>query len=234
VTQRGAIAFIFARGGSKGIPRKNLRPLAGKPLIAHAIAAAWSAPSIGRVVVSTDDPEIAAAAVAHGAEAPFLRPPELAGDDAPERLAWRHAIAEVRREAGDAAFDLFVSVPTVCPLRTGDDVERCIGRYRRGDADLVLTIAPARANPYYTMVELDADEVPHLVKQPPAALHARQGAPKVFEIVAGCYVASPDFVMASSSVWDGRVRTIELPPERAVDIDTEIDFALAEILMARR
>jgi N-acylneuraminate cytidylyltransferase len=222
-----ATAFVFARGGSKGVPRKNLRPLAGKPLIAHAIAAAKEAPSIARVVVSTDDPEIARVAVEHGAEAPFLRPAALAGDGTPEWLAWRHAIEQVRPA-------LFVSVPTVCPLRTGEDVERCIARHRQGDADLVLTVTPARANPYYTMVEIGADGAPHLVKQPPQALHGRQAAPPVFEIVAGCYVAAPDFVMEHAGIWDGRVRTVTLPAERAVDIDTEVDFALAELLMTRR
>lgn len=228
-----AVAFIFARGGSKGVPRKNLRPLAGKPLIAHAIAAAQAAPSVRRIVVSTDDPEIAAAAVAHGAEVPFLRPAELASDTASEWQAWRHAIETIRRGPPAYDFDLFVSVPAVCPLRSGGDVERCIARYRQGDADLVFTVTPARANPYYNMVEFDVDGAPQLVKQPPTPLHGRQAASKVYEIVAGCYVAAPHFVLAQTGIWSGRLRTVELPAERAVDIDTEIDFTLAEALMAR-
>src|SRR4051812_18304734 len=95
-------AFIFARGGSKGVPGKNIRPLAGRPLIAHAITAARSATCVSRIIVSTDDDAIAEAASAWGAEVPFRRPPELARDDSPEWLAWRHAIGELRR-LGDYA-----------------------------------------------------------------------------------------------------------------------------------
>jgi N-acylneuraminate cytidylyltransferase len=201
-------------------------------LIAHAIDAARKAPSIDRIVVSTDDDEIAEVAQSYGAEVPFRRPPELASDSAAEWLAWRHAISSI--EANSAPIDLFVSVPTVCPLRTSADIEACIARHDRGDADLVLTTIAARANPYYTLVELDDSGVPHLVKQPPTGISGRQQAPKVFQIVAGCYVAHPKFIMAQSGIWSGRLRTVEIAEEHGVDIDTEVDFALAELLMARR
>ncbi|MDY0873659.1 acylneuraminate cytidylyltransferase family protein [Dongia rigui] len=224
--------MIFARGGSKGVPRKNVRPLAGRPLIAHAIDAARHVPAIGRVVVSTDDAEIAAAARAAGAEVPFMRPAELATDGAAEWLAWRHAITALRDAGGK--IDLFVSVPAVCPLRTNADIEACIARYEQGDADLVMTAIEAKANPYYTLVELDAAGAPHLVKQPPASLSGRQQAPKVLQLVAGCYVASPDFILAQPGIWAGRLRLVEIAAEHGVDIDTEIDFALADLLLTRR
>ncbi|WP_374368357.1 cytidylyltransferase domain-containing protein [Dongia sp.] len=229
---RNIVAFIFARGGSKGVPRKNVRPISGKPLIAHAIAAAKAVPAISRIVVSTDDAEIAEAARAHGAEVPFMRPAELATDSASEWLAWRHAVQFVEDQSGP--IDLFVSVPTVCPLRTGIDIEKCIARFDKGDADLVLTTIPAKANPYYTLIELAADGAPHLVKQPPAGISGRQQAPKVYQIVAGCYVARPDFIRSHDGIWAGRLRTVEIAPEHGVDIDDEIDFALAELLLARR
>ena len=109
--------FIFARGGSKGVPRKNVRSLCGKPLIAHAIDAALGSRFIQRVVVSTDDPEIADVARRYGADVPFLRPAELATDTAAEWLCWRHAIQFVNAEAGRLPLDLFVSVPATAPLR---------------------------------------------------------------------------------------------------------------------
>jgi N-acylneuraminate cytidylyltransferase len=224
--------MIFARGGSKGVPRKNVRPLAGRPLIAHAIDAARQVPAIGRVVVSTDDAEIAEAARAAGAEVPFMRPAELATDGAAEWLAWRHAITALRDAGGE--IDLFVSVPAVCPLRTSADIDACITRYDQGDADLVMTAIEASANPYYTLVELDPAGAPHLVKQPPAGLSGRQQAPKVLQLVAGCYVASPDFILEHQGIWAGRLRLVEIAREHGVDIDTEIDFALAELLLARR
>jgi N-acylneuraminate cytidylyltransferase len=225
-------AFIFARGGSKGVPGKNIRSIGGKPLIAHAIAAARDTPQIGAVVVSTDDPAIAKVARAWGAEVPFMRPADLAADDSPEWLAWRHALTEVQAMSGP--IDLFVSVPAVCPLRTSQDISRCIERFEEGDADLVVTVVPARANPYYTLIEIDPSGDPHLVKTPDTGLSGRQQAPKVYQIVAGCYVARPKFIMEKSGIWSGRLRTVEIPEEHGVDIDTEVDFALAELLMARR
>ena len=229
---RNIVAFIFARGGSKGVPRKNVRNIAGIPLIAHAIRAAQGVPTISRVVVSTDDVEIADVARAYGACVPFLRPSELATDTSSEWLAWRHAITAVEHAAGP--IDLFVSVPTVCPLRNSDDISACLARYDEGDADLVLTVVPARANPYYTLIEVDAAGAPHLCKQPAGTLSGRQLAPKVYQIVAGCYVARPAFIQRQSGIWAGRLRTVEIAEEHGVDIDTEVDFALAELLLTRR
>ena len=124
------IGCIFARGGSKGVPRKNVRPLAGRPLIAYAIETALASRWIGRVVVSTDDAEIAAIARQYGAEVPFMRPAELARDDSPEWLAWQHAI----RSLGE--MDALVSVPPTSPLRTVDDVDGCIQVLLESDADV--------------------------------------------------------------------------------------------------
>jgi len=225
------VAFIFARGGSKGLPRKNLKPLAGVSLLARAIRCAQAVPEIGRVVVSTDDPEIAEAARAEGAEAPFLRPAELASDTAREWQAWRHAVDFVERQPKARPIDIFVSVPTVCPLRNSDDVARAIARYRKGDIDIVFSVTQSAANPYYNMVELDPTGSASLAKAPDAAVHGRQVAPHVYDIVAAVYVTSPDFIRRAESVWGGRNATIEIPRERAVDIDTVVDFKVAEALL---
>ena len=114
------VAVIFARGGSKGVMRKNIRPLAGKPLIAYAIEVARASRWIDQVVVSTDDPEIAAVAQHYGAEVPFMRPSELARDDSPEWLAWRHAIRTLGAGQG-RAIDVFVCVPATSPLRAVEE-----------------------------------------------------------------------------------------------------------------
>jgi N-acylneuraminate cytidylyltransferase len=225
------VAFIFARGGSKGLPGKNLRPLGGVSLIGRAIRCARSVEEIGRVVVSTDDAEIAAAARAEGAEVPFLRPADLASDTAKEWDAWRHAVDFVEQAPGTRPIDIFVSVPTVCPLRTGEDVARAIARYRQGDVDIVFTVTPAAVNPYYAMVELDPKGAAALVKQPPAMLHGRQAAPKVYEIATATYVTSPAFIRRAESIWGGRNATVEIPRERAIDIDTALDFRIAEALL---
>jgi CMP-N-acetylneuraminic acid synthetase len=225
------VAFVFARGGSKGLPGKNLKPLAGVSLLARAIRCAKGVPGVARVVVSTDDEDIAAAARAEGAEVPFMRPPELASDSAREWQAWRHAVESVESEPNAAPIDIFVSVPTVCPLRNSKDVARAIALYRKGNVDIVFSVTPSAANPYYNMVEIDPTGAASLAKAPETVHHGRQKAPTVYDIVAGVYVTSPAYIRQSDSIWGGRNATIEIPRERAVDIDTLVDFKLAEALL---
>jgi len=124
------VAFVFARGGSKGLPGKNLRLLAGRPLLAWSIGHAREVGRIRRVIVSTDSEEIAAVARAHGAEVPFMRPAVLAGDRSPEWHAWRHALEFLREDEGELP-EAMVSVPTTAPLRHSSDIERCLDEYRR-------------------------------------------------------------------------------------------------------
>ena len=119
------VAFIFARGGSKGLPGKNIRPLGGKPLIAWSIEHALAVKRIERVIVSTDSEEIAAVARDYGAEVPFIRPAELAQDDSPEWLSWRHALNYLGETTG-ALPEVMVSVPTTAPLRLAIDIENCL------------------------------------------------------------------------------------------------------------
>ena len=225
------VAFIFARGGSKGVPRKNIRLLAGKPLIAYAIETAKACPSVSRVVVSTDDAEIGRVARECGAEVPFVRPPELAGDKAPEWLAWQHAIREVGR---NGPLDVFLSVPTTSPLRAVEDVEACVRVLLEGDADVVVTVRPAERNPYFNMVTLDGRGYASLVIRPDADVQNRQTAPPVFDLTTVAYAARPEFEMKAKSLFEGRVKTVLVPAERALDIDTELDFEMAEFLMQRR
>jgi len=123
--QYDAVAFIFARGGSKGLPGKNIKMFAGKPLIAWAIEHAHAAEGIRRVIVSTDSKEIATVATRYGAEVPFMRPSHLAKDDSPEWLSWRHALEFIRDDEGSFP-SAMVSVPVTAPLRQPVDIERCL------------------------------------------------------------------------------------------------------------
>ncbi len=226
-------AFVFARGGSKGVPRKNIRPFAGKPLIAHTIELALSLPSISEVIVSTEDHEIAEVAAAFGAQVPFLRPAELAGDHSPEWSAWRHAVSFVRDEMGKS-FDRFISLPATSPLRTAADVTACLERYDQGDADMVIGLTPAASNPYFNMVSVDVDGRVRLLLEPPSGISRRQDAPEIFDIAPCAYVTSPDFVMTNLGIFDGALKAVTIPGERAVDIDTVLDFEFAEFLFLRQ
>jgi CMP-N-acetylneuraminic acid synthetase len=224
-----AVAFIFARGGSKGLPGKNVRQLCGKPMIAWAIEQAKAVKRISRVIVSTDSEEIAAVARRYGAETPFLRPSDLARDDSPEWLAWRHALDYLQNESGLP--DAMVSVPVTAPLREPRDIERCLEDFARGGADVVVTVSPAHRSPYFNMVKHNEDGTIGLVIPPTCSVSRRQDVPTVFDMATVAYVASPEFVLTKNSLFEGRVRAIQVPPERAIDIDTLLDFKIAECLM---
>lgn len=223
------IAFIFARGGSKGVLGKNIKLLDGKPLIAHSIDVAKACASIETVIVSTDDAAIAAAALEHGAEVPFLRPTELATDSSPEWLAWRHAIEWVQKDRG--GFDVFVSLPPTSPFRNVEDVESCIGALAEdAAADITITVKDADRSPYFNMVALDSQGYASLVIKPTASITRRQDAPAVYDITTVAYAARPSFILKANGIFEGRIKTIKVPPERALDIDTPYDFMLAEAI----
>jgi N-acylneuraminate cytidylyltransferase len=227
------VGMIFARGGSKGVPRKNIRLLAGKPLIAYAIEAARNVRLIERIVVSTEDPEIAQIGRQWGAEVPFLRPAELAADDSPEWLAWQHAIRALEELSPTRRLDVLVCVPTTSPLRAPEDVEACIRVLLEGSADLVITVTPARRSPYFNMVVIE-EGYARLVNRPPAGhVFRRQDAPAVFDITTVAYAARRDYVLQASSPLEGTVKAVIVPESRALDIDSELDLKFAEFLLGQ-
>ena len=228
-----AIAFIFARGGSKGLPGKNIRSLGRKPLIAWSIEHAQAVKRIERIIVSTDSEEIARVAHDFGAEVPFIRPAELATDDSPEWLAWRHALNYVRETTGQLP-EVMVSVPTTAPLRLALDIENCLDQYEKADADMVITVTDAHRSPYFNMVKANSDGTVGLVNPPQSTLIRRQDAPLVYDMATVCYVANPDFVLTHNATFEGRVRAVHVPVERAIDIDTLLDFQIAESLLRIR
>lgn len=225
-----AIAFIFARGGSKGLPGKNILPLRGKPLIAWSIEHALSVKRIQRVIVSTDSNDIATVARQYGAEVPFVRPAELARDDSPEWLAWRHALNYLRDTTGKLP-DAMVSVPTTAPLRSPIDIENCLDEYERGNVDMVITVTDAHRSPYFNMVKVNADGTVGLVNPPQSVIARRQDAPLVYDMTTVCYVMNPEFVLTHNATFDGRVKAVHVPTERSIDIDTSLDFQIAENLL---
>ena len=223
-------AFIFARGGSKGLPGKNLRRLASKPLIAWSIEQALAVKRIERVLVSTDSEEIATVAREYGAEVPFIRPAELARDDSPEWLAWRHGL-NFLKESGGSYPDALIVVPATAPLREVGDLERCLDEYGKGGVDMVITVTDAHRSPYFNMVQVNDDGTVRLVIPPAVAIVRRQDAPLVFDMTTVAYVAKPEFVMTRNGIFSGRVRSVHVPVERALDIDTPLDFSIAEHLI---
>jgi len=223
-------AFVFARGGSKGVPGKNIRHFVDRPLLAHAIGAASKVSEIERTFVSTDSQEIADIAQVFGATV-IPRPPELAKDESPEWLSWKHAIQWVRQNIDN--FECFVSLPTTSPMRLPVDVRQCILALE-GGVDVVLTITQAQRNPWFNMVKKDAAEYLSLLVSDKCGVIRRQDAPQAFDLTTLAYVARPDFIMGHESLWQGKVRGVLIPQERSIDIDTEYDFRVAEFLMRER
>ena len=227
------LALIPARGGSKGVPRKNIKELCGKPLIAYAIETALGSSFIDRVVVSTDDQEIAEVARRYGAEVPFQRPPELATDASPELLTWQHAIRTLNEEKGTSPIEVFVCVPPTAPLRTVADVDSCISALLEDEADLVITVRESERNPYFNMVILDEQGGARLVIPPDKTVFHRQDAPPVYDITTVAYAARPEYILNASSILEGNIRAVVVPAERALDIDTETDFMFADFMLKR-
>ncbi|WP_433692506.1 cytidylyltransferase domain-containing protein [Herbaspirillum seropedicae] len=220
-------AFIFARGGSKGLPGKNIRPLAGLPLLAHSIRLAQAMSCIDQVFVSTDDAAIVTVAREHGAQV-IDRPAELATDTAPEWLAWRHAIMHVRGVLG-MDFDTMLSLPSTSPLRSQTDVTACLDALHE-EVDAVITVTPSARSPYFNMVKTDADGLARVVLGD-VKFQRRQDVPAVYDITTVAYVTRPDFVLTHDGLFEGRVKAVVVPKERAVDIDDEFDFKVAQALL---
>ena len=223
------IATICARGGSRGVPGKNIRPLFGKPLIVYTIEQALACRAIDAVYVSTDDPAIADIARAAGARVPFLRPAELATAEAPKLPVIRHLIAAIGAEG--AAAERIVDLDPTSPLRHVADIEACIGMLD-ARTDVVITGYEAEKNPYFNMVEIGADGGARLVKQPNESVATRQAAPRVYAMNASIYVWHAHTL--DKGLWSGHARLHVMPRERSVDIDSELDFKLVELLMKEK
>jgi CMP-N-acetylneuraminic acid synthetase len=225
--------FIFARGGSKGLPGKNIRLLAGKPLIGWSIEQAKAVNRIERVIVSTDSHEIADVALKFGAEVPFIRPSDLAQDDSPEWLAWRHALEYLRDHEG-VLQDTMIVIPATAPLRSAVDLENCLDEYAKGQSDVVITVTDAHRSPYFNMVTRQLGGNVKLVIPNVVGFSRRQDTPIVYDMTTVAYVLNPHFVLQNSCLFDGKVHAVHVPVERALDIDTSFDFKIAEALITSR
>jgi len=213
-------AIIPARGGSKGLPRKNLAPLAGLPLIAHTVRAARDCPHIGACVVSTDDCEIAAAASQYGAEV-IERPSELAGDLVASSAVVRHALEHLVSE-------YFVLLQPTSPLRTSRHLTSCIEQFFDSDARSAVSVTEARESPYKMLVERDGGLVPLFGAD---TLHApRQTLPRVYAQNGAIYLAAAADFLATGRFLVDPVMPFVMDAESSIDIDTRADLLVAEAL----
>lgn len=223
------VAVVPARGGSKGVPRKNVRDLGGKPLLAWSVELALDTPEVDRVIVSTDDDEIAAVAREYGAEV-SSRPAELAADDAIVADALRHLIGELRAE-GEAATYLVLLEPT-CPFRSSEDVSACLRRLVDDGYDSVATFVEAELNPYRAWTLDDGHPEPVIPGANPWL--PRQELPDAYQLNGGVYAFVADRLPPEGgSLLFGTFGGVPMPADRSVDVDSELDLELARLHLER-
>jgi len=221
------VCVIPARGGSKGLPGKNIKKLLDKPLIAYTIEHAKSSKYIDRVIVSTDSQDIADVAKQYKAEVPFIRPGELASDNSSTLDVLIHAIDWIERSEG-YSFSILVLLHVTTPLRKVEDVDNCIELLVRERADNVFSVTEAHRNPYFNMVE-KRDNAVRLVKE--GNFITRQSASPVFDINCSIYLWWKDILKEKKSLFLDKTQIYIMPKERSIDIDDLIDFKIAEILL---
>jgi CMP-N,N'-diacetyllegionaminic acid synthase len=223
------LAVIPARGGSRGLRRKNLRLIGGEPMLAHTIHASRAARRVDRTIVSTDSPEIARAATAAGAEVPFLRPAELATDDAPTVAAVDHAVRQI--EASGATVDVVVTLQPTSPLRSAHDIDEAIALLERSGADSVVTVAPLDV-PSSVVGELIAGRYHPFLHDLNGTDQRRQVAPQVVRLTGAIYVTRRGLLNAGRLLGDEPAALVMDGPA-AIDVDDLKDLRAVRSALRR-
>ncbi|WP_127472838.1 cytidylyltransferase domain-containing protein [Microbacterium sulfonylureivorans] len=227
------ICTITVRAGSKGVPGKNLRVVAGRPLFGHSVVQAARSGLFDEVVVSSDSPQILELAPTFGATGVVVRPPEMATDTAGKVPAIAHAVRETELRTG-RAFDVCVDLDATSPLRTIDDIRGAVAMFEASRPDSLITGAEARRNPYFNLVEELPDGTVAVSKTPDDAVLRRQDAPRCFDMNGSIYVWRREALLEDQVVFFPSTILYEMPAERSTDVDSEFDFAVVEWLMSRR
>lgn len=227
------ICTICARGGSKGVPNKNIRRLAGRPLIAHSIERAKDSGLFEVVAVSSDSDAILEVAQKSGADYQIRRPDDLASDTAAKVPAIRHCLEEAERLSGIRCA-VFVDLDATSPLRSVDDIRGAVELLESQHVASVITGSPARRSPYFNLVETDDQGRARVSKSLERPVVRRQDAPRCFDMNASIYVWNRDAFLSHPSVFYDDTLLFEMPEARSHDIDTELDFEWVEFLMRRK
>ncbi|TGB02733.1 cytidylyltransferase domain-containing protein [Halobacillus salinus] len=222
------LGIIPARGGSKGVPRKNIRPIAGKPLIAWTIEAAKNSVYIDRLIVSTEDLETVRVAQEWGAEVPFVRPRELAQDDTPGAAPALHALSVL------SDYEYVVLLQPTSPLRTAEDIDGCIAACIEADAPSCLTVVEADQHPQWMYGINDSSYLTSLTPDKERVIR-RQDLPKVYAVNGAVYIAEAGWLRQTKDFFkEGHTLAHIMEPDRSWDIDTPLDFSICDFLLRRK
>lgn len=221
--------IIPARGGSKGIPGKNIKQLAGKPLICYAIDNARQFAHDEDICLTTDSEDIIAVARSYGLEVPFVRPKELANDKSGTYEVLLHAVDFYEKRG--IFYDRIVLLQPTSPMRMPDDIKGCLDLYRN-DIDMVVSVKEAATNPYYNAYEVDSDGFLHISKGDGCFIR-RQDVPKVWEYNGAVYVINVSTLKRMPLGQFSKRVMYEMPASRSIDLDTPLDWQIAELIMSQ-
>ena len=227
-----SLCTICARGGSKGVPNKNLRPINGKSLLARTIEQAQTCELFTAIAVSSDSDQILNAAAAAGVEILVNRPPELATDFADKSPAIVHCATVAEKET-KTKFDVFVDLDLTAPLRTASDIKSALEVLKSMNASNVFSVCESRRSPYFNMVERDKNGVVTLVRNVENNVVRRQDAPKTYDMNAAIYVWRRDCFFPSAPLFNDRTEIHIMPHERSLDIDDELDWQIATLMLQK-
>jgi CMP-N-acetylneuraminic acid synthetase len=227
------LGITLARGGSKSVPRKNIRPILGVPLIGYTIAEALRSRFITRYIVSTDDEEIRQVALKYGADAPFLRPSEFSTDTASSVGALQHAVSWVEQEEG-VRYDYIIELMCTNPMKTVDDIDTCIERLISTGADSVIAVHRIEDHHPIRIKKIIDDRIVDFCLPEKAETRRQDLKPDAYVRSGSIYALRRDHLMVDGRRYGSvESRPYILPDERAVNVDTEIDFLIAENLLQR-
>jgi CMP-N-acetylneuraminic acid synthetase len=227
-----SLGVIPARGGSKSVPRKNIAMLNGKPMIAYTIEAAQHSRRLTDFVVSSEDTEIINVAKQYGAPAPFVRPRELATDDAPSLPVVQHAVREMEALKG-VKYDVIVLLQPTTPLRQAQDIDAAIDKLVTTGADSVVSVCDVGAYHPARMRTIEDDRLVELPVHEPREMLRRQDLPPVYIRNGAVYAVGREVVMSQNSMIGQVSRPYVMPENRSVNVDNPLDFRLAEILLSQ-
>ena len=226
------LGITLARGGSKSVPGKNIRPVLGVPLIAYTIYEALKSKWISRLIVSSDDREIRCTAIEYGAEAPFVRPDELATDTASALSADQHAVTWAEEDEGQK-YDYVVELMCTNPMRTSDDIDKVVEKIIKTGADSVIGVTKLEDHHPIRIKKIVDDRITDFCLPEIPETHRQQLKPDAYIRNGSIYACKRDLLMNGHRYGTENSRPYIMPSEQSVNIDTEIDLIVAEILLKR-
>ncbi len=232
--KKTVLCSICARGGSKGVPQKNLRLIQGKPLIAHSVEQALKSKLFDHISISSDSPEILKAAGDYGADILIERPAELATDTAAKLPVIQHCFLESEKRS-KKTFDYVVDLDCTSPLRSVSDIQKSLKMFQESStASNLITGASARRSPYFNLVQKNSLGYIELAGKSDRPILRRQDSPVCFDMNASIYIWTRESLLKSEKVIQAQTILFEMPEERSLDIDSELDFQFVTYLLERR